>query len=153
MAEGAVQLDNIDRKILEILREEGRISYRALSERVHLTPRPCQARVERLQSLGVIQGYRAIIQAPASRQTLIIAQVALADHGRSQGPFEAELRQNPAVVDAWLVSGSFDFLVRLAFDHLDDYGRLASSWLESPLFRIEKIITAAELQAIKRSEV
>jgi DNA-binding Lrp family transcriptional regulator len=152
MSDKKAPLDKIDQKILEVLRVEGRISYRELSERVNLTPRPCQARVERLEAMGVIQGYRAVIKTPSAGKTVVIAQIALADHGRSQGPFEAEMRRNPAVLDCWLVSGSFDFLVRLAFDDLDDYGRLAAQWLESPLFRIEKIVTAAELQAIKRSE-
>ncbi len=153
MAERKVQLDRIDLRILEVLRSEGRISYRQLSERVNLTPRPCQARVERLEAMGVIEGYRAVVKLPAARKTIVIAQVALTDHGRSQGPFEEEMRNNPAVLDCWLVSGSFDFLVRLACEDLDDYRRIADLWLKSPHFRIEKIVTAAELQAIKRSLV
>jgi len=151
MTEKKLQLDRIDLRILEVLRSEGRISYRELSERVNLTPRPCQARVERLEALGVIEGYRAVVKLPPTRKTIVIAQVALADHGRSQGPFEEEMRSNPTVLDCWLVSGSFDFLVRMACEDLDHYRRVADVWLQSPHFRIEKIVTAAELQAIKRS--
>jgi Lrp/AsnC family leucine-responsive transcriptional regulator len=109
MAEKRNQLDKIDLRILEVLSSEGRISYRELSERVNLSPRPCQTRVERLEAMGVIEGYRAVVKIPAPRKTIVIAQIALTDHGRSQGPFEEEMRSNPAVLDCWLVSGAFDF--------------------------------------------
>ncbi|MCA7969115.1 Lrp/AsnC family transcriptional regulator [Burkholderia sp. AU39826] len=154
MTDKKMQLDKIDLRILDILRTDGRISYRKLSERVNLTPRPCQARVERLEALGVIEGYRAVINAPrTTKPIVVIAQIVLADHGRSQAPFEEEMRANPAVLDCWLVSGTFDFLVRLACEDLDEYRRIANVWLESPRFRIEKIVTTAELQTIKRSVV
>ncbi|MXN73864.1 winged helix-turn-helix transcriptional regulator [Burkholderia sp. 4701] len=152
MPDKKMQLDKIDLRILDILRHDGRISYRKLSERVNLTPRPCQARVERLEAMGVITGYRAVIDAPRDKKSIVVlAQIVLADHGRSQAPFEDEMRANPAVLDCWLVSGTFDFLVRLACDDLDEYRRIANAWLESPRYRIEKIVTAAELQVIKRS--
>ncbi|KVZ02132.1 AsnC family transcriptional regulator [Burkholderia ubonensis] len=154
MPDKKMQLDKIDLRILDILRNDGRISYRQLSERVNLTPRPCQARVERLEALGIIAGYRAVIHAPSDKKSIVVlAQIVLADHGRSQTPFEAEMRANPAVLDCWLVSGTFDFLVRLACEDLDEYRRIANAWLESPRFRIEKIVTTAELQVIKRSGV
>ncbi len=146
------QLDRIDLRILDILRHDARISYRELSERVHLTARPCQARVERLEALGIITGYRAVIETPRDRPSIIVlAQIVLADHNRSQIAFEEEMRANPAVLDCWLVSGAFDFLVRLACEDLDAYRRIANAWLDSPRYRIEKIVTSAELQAIKRS--
>ncbi|KVG28305.1 Lrp/AsnC family transcriptional regulator [Burkholderia ubonensis] len=154
MPDKKMQLDKIDLRILDILRNDGRISYRQLSERVNLTPRPCQARVERLEALGIIAGYRAVIRAPRDKKSIVVlAQIVLADHGRSQTPFEEEMRANPAVLDCWLVSGTFDFLVRLACEDLDEYRRIANAWLESPRFRIEKIVTTAELQVIKRSGV
>ncbi len=50
-------LDAIDHRILEILRKDGRITWQALSEKVHLTPRPCQERVRKLERAGIITGY------------------------------------------------------------------------------------------------
>ena len=83
--------------------------------------------MERLEALGVIEGYRAVIKAPrATKPIVVIAQITLADHGRSQAPFEDEMRANPAVLDCWLVSGTFDFLVRLACEDLDEYRRIAN---------------------------
>ncbi|WP_179400764.1 Lrp/AsnC family transcriptional regulator [Burkholderia guangdongensis] len=154
MTDKKAQLDKIDHRILDILRRDGRISYRELSERVNLTPRPCQARVQRLEALGVIEGYRAVVRLPDDERLIVVlAQVVLADHGRSQGPFEDEMRAHPAVLDCWLVSGAFDFLVRLACRDLAEYHELANAWLANPRFRIEKIVTTTELQTIKRSGV
>ncbi|NML34452.1 Lrp/AsnC family transcriptional regulator [Paraburkholderia antibiotica] len=148
------ELDKIDQKIIEILQVDGRISYQKLSEQVNLTPRPCQERVRRLEALGVIAGYRAVIKPQrVERSIIVLAQIALADHARSQGPFEAEMRNNEAVLDCWLISGTFDFLVRLACRDLEQYRDFANSWLVSNRFKIEKIVTTTELQVIKRSEI
>ncbi|MDE1180985.1 Lrp/AsnC family transcriptional regulator [Paraburkholderia sp.] len=145
-------LDKIDQKILEILQVEGRISYQKLSEQVNLTPRPCQERVRRLEAIGVIAGDKAVIKPPqAERSIIVLAQIALTDHARSQAPFEAEMRSNESVLDCWLVSGTFDFLVRLACRDLEEYRELANAWLVSNRFKIEKIVTTTELQVIKRS--
>lgn len=146
------ELDKIDQKIIEILQVDGRISYQKLSEQVNLTPRPCQERVRRLEALGVIAGYRAVIKPQrVERSIIVLAQIALADHARSQAPFETEMRNNDAVLDCWLVSGTFDFLVRLACRDLEEYRELANGWLVSNRFKIEKIVTTTELQVIKRS--
>lgn len=145
-------LDAIDLKILEILRKEGRITYQALSERVHLTPRPCQERVRKLEAAGVILGYHARIAPAASARSVIVhAQIALASQsGRAaQQAFEAEVKKRPEVLDCWLVSGPFDYLVRLAFEDLEAYRSLTSDWLAREAFRIEKIVGSPELQAIK----
>ncbi len=73
------------------------------------------------------------------------------DHGRSQPVFEQEMRQTPEVLDCWLVSGSFDFLVRIGCRSMAHYCQLADSWLTSKKFHVDKIVTLTELQAIKRS--
>ncbi|TDN58840.1 Lrp/AsnC family transcriptional regulator [Paraburkholderia sp. BL10I2N1] len=152
MTEGKIQLDKIDQRIIDILRLDGRISYRELSERVNLTPRPCQARVQRLEALGVIKGYRAVVRLPQDEPPVILlAQIALGDHVRSQEMFEEEVRSNPAVLDCWLVSGVFDFLVRIACRNLAEYHALANAWLANPRFNVEKVTTTTELQTIKRS--
>ena len=52
-------LDSVDRRMLEILQREGRISNAALAERLHLSPSPCLRRLRALETEGVISGYRA----------------------------------------------------------------------------------------------
>lgn len=150
--EKKVRLDRIDHKILDILRQDGRISYQKLSEQINLTARPCLERVRNLERAGIIRGYSAIIDLPEAEHAFVVqAQIALADHGRSQPMFEQEIQQRPEVLDCWLVSGSFDFLLRIGCHNMAQYCQLAESWLTSKKFHIDKIITLTELQAIKRS--
>ncbi len=146
------KLDAIDQRILDILRKEGRITYQELSERVNLTPRPCQERVRKLEQAGIIQGYAARIDPTFLQRNVIVhAQIALANQsGRAaQQAFEAEVKRRPEVLDCWLVSGPFDYMVRLAFPDLEAYRALTNDWLAREAFNIEKIVGSPELQAIK----
>ncbi len=145
-------LDAIDHRILEILQKDGRITWQALSEKVHLTPRPCQERVRKLERAGIITGYHARVAPSAGQRSITVhAQIALASQsGRAaQQAFEAEARRRPEVQDCWLVSGPFDYLVRLVVPDLEAYRALTSDWLGRETFRIEKIVGSPELQTIK----
>lgn len=150
------RLDRIDKKILEILSQDGRISYQKLSEQVNLTARPCLERVRLLERAGIIRGYSAIIELPEPEHAFVIqAQIALADHGHSQAAFEQEVRKTPEVLDCWLVGGSFDFLVRIGCRNMEHYRLLADTWLTSknsasiksspsPSYRLSNVLKAVE---------
>lgn len=102
--EKKARLDRIDKKILEILSQDGRISYQKLSEQVNLTARPCLERVRLLERAGIIRGYSAIIELPEPEHAFVIqAQIALADHGHSQAAFEQEVRKTPK---CWIAGSS-----------------------------------------------
>jgi DNA-binding Lrp family transcriptional regulator len=146
------KLDRIDRKILEILRSNGRITFQHLSEQVFLTPRPCQERVRRLEQAGIIRGYTAIIDDDIHAQSVTLhARIAFSSQsGRSaQQAFEAEVKSRHEVLDCWLVSGQYDYVVRIACADLDEYRTLTSAWLASDVFKIEKIVSDPEMQVIK----
>lgn len=92
-----------------------------------------------LERDGIIRGYSAIVELPEPEHAFVVqAQIALADHGRSQPVFEQEMRQTPEVLDCWLVSGSFDFLVRIGCRSMAHYCQLADSWLTSKSFTLIK---------------
>ncbi len=147
------KLDRIDLKILEILQKDGRISYQRLAEYIHLTPRPCQERVRKLERAGIIKGYSAIIQSKNEVQTGIILQlqVALASQsGRAaQEAFEKEISGRNDILNCWLVSGPFDYMIRLRCDDMDAYRTISNTWLANPVFRIEKIVSSPEMAVIK----
>ncbi len=58
-------LDNVDRRMLAVLQEDGRITNQDLSEKVGLSPTPCLRRLKRLEESGVIQGYSATVDPKA----------------------------------------------------------------------------------------
>jgi len=113
-------IDEIDRKIIRNLLADGRISFRDLGERVHLSPNATAERVRRLQSAGAIRGFRAIVNWPQLGYLVeAYIDVTLKPETSAQN-FEAVLTKIPGIVSAAVVTGSSDFRVRVACkDHSD----------------------------------
>lgn len=144
-------LDRIDRSILEILQRDGRITNQALSERVSLSPRACLERVRRLERAGLIAGYIALLD-PARLGGLltVVVEVTLKDQTQAtHGRFEARMRAAPEVIECFLVSGSCDYVLRLACRSLDHYRELTNAWTDDPALGVEKIASKPELQTVK----
>lgn len=147
------RLDRIDEQILAILKQEGRISYQKLAERVHLTPRPCQERVRKLEQAGYILGYTARLDEArlGGGNLILLLQVSLASQsGReAQRAFEEEVSQRPDVLSCWLVSGPFDYVLRLRCTDMAAYRAISDGWLANRSLRIDKIVCTPEMQPIK----
>ena len=149
----SVKLDRIDQKILEILKTDGRISYQKLADHIHLTPRPCQERVRRLEKAGIITGYTAVLNEPVTSIPGIILQLQISlstQSGRAaQEAFENAIHQRSDVLSCWLISGPFDYVLRLNCRDMDAYRTISNEWLNNPAFKIEKIVSTPEMQIIK----
>jgi Lrp/AsnC family leucine-responsive transcriptional regulator len=117
-------LDEIDRRILEILSTEARISWKDLGGRVHLSPNTVADRVRRLERLGVLVGFEAVLD-PDRLGVPIEAMIEVRRHPDVEpGRLEEAFRALPAVVDAVHLTGRWDYLLRtrspstLALDQL-----------------------------------
>ena len=78
------------------------------------------------------------------------AEIALKDQRKAASRrFEARMLATPQVVACYLLSGRYDYLVRLACTDLAQYQRLTNGWLEDAALGIEKIVTNTELQTVK----
>ena len=103
--------DRIDRRIIDILRTEGRISWKELADRVHLAPSSVADRVRRLESSGVIEGYAARINPGAfGRSVRAVVDVALPP-GAEPAEFEARLAERDEVELAMYVTGPADYTI------------------------------------------
>lgn len=123
-------LDSIDRRIIGILGEDGRISFRELAERVHLAPSSAADRVRRLEQSGVIAGYTARIDRGAlGRDVRAVVDVSLPP-GIDPAEFEQRLATRDEVTLAVYVTGPADYTVIVDCDGakgLDDFIR----WLKT----------------------
>lgn len=144
-------LDRIDRQILDILQADGRITNQALSERVSLSPRACLERVRRLEKSGLIAGYMARLEPRRLGGLLtIVVEVSLRDQSAAtHARFETRLRDTDEVIECFLVSGSCDYVLRLACTSLDHYRELTNAWTDDPALGVERIASKPELQTIK----
>ena len=144
-------LDRIDRAILKALREDGRMTYQALSERVGLSARPCLERVRRLEGRGIIRGFSALID-PASVGHDIIALAEIAMRDPSAGVrqrLERALSAHPAVVELQVVNGEYDYVARFVAPTLAAYEALTEAFLADPAFGIARIHTTFVLKTLR----
>ncbi|KAF1712220.1 AsnC family transcriptional regulator [Pseudoxanthomonas kalamensis DSM 18571] len=134
-------LDKIDRRILRILQQEGRISFTELGERVGLSTTPCTERVRWLEREGVITGYHARLD-PQRLQAglLVFVEISLAyKSGDIFEEFRRAAMKLPNVLECHLVSGDFDYLIKARIDEMAAYRTLlGSSLLTMPHVRESK---------------
>jgi len=111
----AVDLDDFDRKILAILRRDGRITFTDLAQQVGLSKTPCQQRVRRLVEKGVITGFAAIVDpAKVGLDHVAFAEVKLSDTREAAlKQFNAAVRAIPEVEECHMIASSFDYLLKV----------------------------------------
>lgn len=119
-------LDAIDRRMLEALQADGRLSNVELADRVGLSPSPCLRRLKRLEKDGVIAGYRASLDRERIGLGLTVFMEMKVDGHRDANAtaIQEALRKMPEVVACHLVSGEADFLVEVAVPDLKHYEEL-----------------------------
>lgn len=126
-------LDGIDKRILHELQQNGRLTNQELADRVGLSPSPCLRRVRHLEQKGVIEGYRAVV-APKVVGLSITAfvRLRLATHeGATVDAVEQRLRAIPHIVEAHLLAGDWDYLVRIVTPSFAEYERLLREHLRA----------------------
>lgn len=141
-------LDGIDYKILSALSQDGRQSMQNLSEHVGLSQSPTARRVKQLEDQGVITGYRAEIdEASLGFPFNVFVSVRLARQTEQDiQRFEEEIVTHREVVDCWLMTGSFDYLIRLALRDLEEF----EHFLNRKLTRIEALASCESSIPIRR---
>jgi Lrp/AsnC family transcriptional regulator, leucine-responsive regulatory protein len=113
-------IDLTDRKMLEILQLDGRISNAALAEQLHLSPSPCLRRLRALEQEGVITGYRAQLD----RNKLGLGMTVFVELQVDGHSDRKALRETPEVISAHIVSGAADFRLEVVVQDLAAYERL-----------------------------
>lgn len=138
-------LDATDRKILRILQEDGRRSYRAIAEAVGLRAPSVHARVQRLEKEGYIRGYHADIDAERIGKTLT-AYVSIGLEGGRKGDTPRtdavadQLRKDPDVVEVHAITGEDDLLIKIRTTDIRGLERLLLRSLE-PLEGVRRTTT------------
>ena len=133
----AYGLDLIDRKILSALHLNGRLTINELADKVGLSSSPCWTRVKRMEADGTIAGYAAVIDPRAvGLRDVVFIEVTLEKHDEKVlERFGRMLASMPQVLEAHLVTGDYDYLVKVAVADTADYER----FLREQLYRIDGI--------------
>lgn len=113
-------MDRIDHTILSALAHDGRLSFRELAARTHLSPNAVAERFRRLQANGTIRHIRATLDPAAFGRTIEAVVEVKLEPGTAAADFETSLRHLPQLVSATLMTGSYDYAVRVACVDRDD---------------------------------
>jgi len=146
----AVQLDDIDRRLLRVLQRDGRISNLDLAQQCHLSPSACSDRVRRLKDRGVILRYSALLDPKAiDRALLIFVEVQLdRTTGDTFTEFAQAAQRSPEILECHMVAGGFDYLIKARVRDMEAY----RSFLGDVLVRmpgVRETRTYAVLEEVK----
>lgn len=111
-----MEIDELDRRILRELRLDGRLSNTKLAEKVGLSTTPCWNRVRALEESGMIEGYTALLsQTALGYPDTVIIEVTLDRHDDDIfEKFGQALAELPEVMEAYLLTGEYDYLIKVA---------------------------------------
>jgi Lrp/AsnC family leucine-responsive transcriptional regulator len=133
-----MELDRFDRRILEVLQVEGRISNQELAEHIGLSASPCLRRVRTLEDAGIIVGYRALLDARRLGLTLLaLVHISMDRHTPERFEnFEQSVRSLPEVLECLLITGQeADYQLKVIVRDMDAYQTL----LLNKITRIEGV--------------
>ena len=119
-------MDRFDRLILEALQQDGRISNKQLAKLVHLSESACLRRVRALEEDGMIERYVAMVsQSKVGLPGDVLVHIGLHREEQSElAAFEEAVRNIPEVMECYLMTGEFDYLLRVVVADMADFERI-----------------------------
>lgn len=127
IAGSRMKLDRTDRRILEAMQQDGRISNLELAEKVGLSPTPCSRRVKRLEESGIIDRHVTLLnQSALGLKLTAIIGISMDRHTPERFEnFESQVNEYPEIIEASVVTGqSYDYLVKAVVPDMEYYEEL-----------------------------
>jgi DNA-binding Lrp family transcriptional regulator len=149
---GVTTIDELDRSILAILQEEGRITNVELASRVGLTAPPCLRRMRALEEAGVIKGYHAELDPGAlGYGIMVFALVSLRSQAEDDlRTFEAHVATLPEVRECHMLNGEIDFILKIVAHDLQSFQAFLTSKL-TPAPNVASVKTSLTIRTSKTS--
>ncbi|MBY6082489.1 Lrp/AsnC family transcriptional regulator [Ruegeria arenilitoris] len=145
-------LDRFDRAILSIVAEDGRISVADLARRIGLSKSPTQARLKRLESEGIITGYRAMLDPiRLGLDHVAFVEVRLTDtREKALAEFNAAVRRVPEIEQAHMIASNFDYLLKVRTGSMTEYRAVLAEKISS-LPHVASTSTFVAMEAVKET--
>lgn len=147
-----MSLDRVDRALLQALQREGRITNSELASQVSLSESACLRRVRALESAGLIEGYAAVLnQQKVGCGVNVFVSITLERQERADlASFEQAVRKVPEVMECYLMSGEYDYLLRVVVADTADFERVHSRQLTS-LPHVARVHSSFALRTVQKS--
>lgn len=145
-------LDRFDRAILQVLQQEGRLANSSLADKVSLSESACLRRVRALEESGVITGYAALInQELAGCPVNVFVNITLDRQDQTDlHAFEQAVRKIPEVMECYLMTGDYDYLLRVVVADTADFERMHSQHL-TRLPHVARVHSSFALRPVQKS--
>ncbi|MFQ3340380.1 MAG: DNA-binding Lrp family transcriptional regulator [Flavobacteriaceae bacterium] len=145
-------MDNVDRKILEILQENAMITAKELAQKLSLTTTPIYERIKKLQKSGIIKQYVALLDANLlGKSILVFMNITIKDHhSDKRNEFVKQIKKLDSVIEFYHTSGSFDFLAKVRFSDIKTFRDFLVNDVAS-IYNISDIESQIVLEEIKYS--
>jgi Lrp/AsnC family transcriptional regulator, leucine-responsive regulatory protein len=146
------EIDDRDRAILRALMQDGRLSNVDLAAKVNLSPSACLRRVKMLEDSGLIAGYVMLLDPIAAGLAgAAYVSVTLDQQGRATlDRFEEHVRRHPEIIECYLLAGSADYLLRVAFRDARDFERIHTDIL-TQLPGVSRVQSTLALRTVKKT--
>ena len=154
MVDSSFEIDVFDRKILDVIAVDGRITVTDLAKRIGLSKSPTQARLRRLEETGVVRGYCALFDPILlGRDHVAFVEVKLTDTRESAlAGFNAAVTRIPEIEQCHLIAGAFDYLLKVRTSGMAAYREVLAVRL-STLPHLANTSTYVAMQAVKEEGV
>jgi len=145
-------LDRYDRSILDVLARDGRISITDLAREIGLSKSPTQARLRRLESEGVITGYRALLDPiRLGLDHVAFVEVKLSEtREKALQAFNAAVSEVPEIEQAHMIASHFDYLLKVRTTNMAAYRHVLGEKI-SALPYVASTSTYVAMQAVKET--
>lgn len=145
-----MKLDSIDKKILDILQEDARITNLELANRTGISPPATLERVKRLEKNGVIKKYVALVNpAKINKGTFALVSVALIIHQiPSIESFTKQINKLEEVLECYHITGSDDFMLKIAVENIEQYEKFILNKL-TKIRGVSKVTSNIVLSTVK----
>jgi Lrp/AsnC family leucine-responsive transcriptional regulator len=145
-----MKLDNTDKKILDILQNDARITNLELANRIGISPPATLERVKRLEKNGVIKKYVALVDpAKVSKGTFALVSVALMIHQiPSIDSFTKQINKLDEVLECYHITGPDDFMLKIAVENIEQYEKFILNKL-TRIKGVSKVTTNIVLSTVK----
>ena len=147
-----MKLDRLDRKVLNELQRDGRISNVDLAARVNLSESACLRRVRALEQAGLIERYVALLdQKQVGLSGTVFVHIVLRREEQSElAAFEAAIQNIPEVMECYLMTGEFDYLLRLVVSDMADFERLHNDEL-TRLPGVSRVNSSVAIRTVRKT--
>ena len=149
-----LKIDTTDRKLLMLLQRDSNQTIKQLASQLNLTPTPVHERIKRLEKNGIIERYRAEIDAKKlGKSLMVLSHVSLQEHSKSLlHSFEEKIRALPEVIECYHVSGEHDYLLKVIIPDMQGYREFLTEQL-AKIKNIGNVHSSFVVEAVKNDRI